>query len=321
LVDKEMLPELLSELLGQFNDIVDWTRGTAEIGITAVQEDYYVDLGVFGEQSLYVEINNDYHEVDVDAVTGNAPHDLEQMRDSLREVVDSMGSETGALDDVLATMSASGNEEEQRLARVMIAVADAVRGFPTTAPVLGPVPPTPAPWPGAMKNIDYTADDFPLRYQPPPGFTWTTDGDNSPVAHTDAGKRNCEKLRRTGPGSGSMVLDWKGRVSWIERGDDTMADNQGRWSLWFNKRDGIPCGTGSFNEATHPLAIDEHGYVIGEWSDSNGRTSVWPTASATAVGKDRVREIRNEYYSGGAESPPAEEAPKEEFAPPEPVAL
>jgi len=119
--------------------------------------------------------------------------------------------------------------------------------------------------------------------------------------------------KRISEGS-DMVLDAKGRVSWVNRDDDDLSDDRGRWSLWFGARDGFPQGNGEYNGETMPLPITENGAAMGSWVDASGRNSAWTSEDDWQRAKRRAIEIREQYAS-------PEEKPKEEFAPPEPVAL
>jgi len=302
----------LLDLAEKWQEVADWRKSgdEVEVPVTIVRDEYYVDFGVLGEQPIYVEVTDDYCPIAVSDIMDYAPHDPDNLVAELREAIDEKSM--ASLDDVLGTMVASSVEEDVKLAQVLMAVAEAFRGFPTTAPgAPSALPDTPLPWPGALReDIDYTADDFPLRYQPPPGYAWTS-GSSVSVTPDKAVKKTCESMR-SAPKRGNMILDNKGRVSWILRDGDDLADEHGRWAVWFNQRDGIPEGTGSFNDSTYPLPIDQSGYVMGEWKDSSGHHGVWVNDSDTETGLRRVQEIRDAF--GG-------EKKKEAFEPPAPVSV
>jgi hypothetical protein len=315
----------LNACIEQLDEVVDWKRGSVvELAVKLEDDEYYVDLGAFGEQTMYVCQESDYYPIDVDQVMDHAPRDVEEIRDTLREILEAEDEkEPSSLDDVLAQMAATGTSDEKKLALVLMAVADAVRHFPTTGAVGAPpaLPATPAPWPGALRdNIDYTADDFPLRYQPPPGYVWTKAKGTTPVPYTEAEKLDCEALR-SGSGVGEMILDANGCISWIKRDGDELADDNGRWALWLHERDGIPAGNGNHNHNTLPLPIAERGARMNGWVDSSGRSSAWRTTSDWDTARRRIEQMRAEYTNTSVVETPAEEKPKEEFAPPEPVTL
>lgn len=299
-----MNKDTLLELAERLEEVVTWRKSydTVDTSVSITDDEYYIDFGALGEQPVYVEVSNDYYPISVSSILDHSPHDLEDLLNDLREAIDEKS--TASLDDVLATMVASSNEEEAKLAVALKAVMEAMQGFSLTvvgAPLTADpsaLPDKPMPWPGALReDIDYTADDFPLRYQPPPGWGWAS-ASSSPVmvVPEHAARITCEALRKLRASeTGRMVLDAKGCVSWIKRGDDTLDDEKGRWLVWMHERDGIPRGNGGFSGPTLPLPIAENGEVMNGWRDLNGRACAWKTDADAERAAKRIAEIREEY--------------------------
>lgn len=321
-MDKETLQELAERL----QEVVDWRKSSdhVEMAVNITDDEYYVDFGVLGELPIYVEVRDDYYPISVNEVMDSCPQDLEGLLSDLREAIEKPS--VSSLDEVLGKMVESPVEEEAKLAIALKAVIGAMQGF-STAVVGAPadpsvLPATPMPWPGALReDIDYTADDFPLRYQPPPGYDWAGETSSTQATtYQGATKETCEKLRkRLASETGCMVMDNKGRVSWSHRDSDDLSDDKGRWRIWFFERDGVPMGTGNFNSSTKPLAIDQDGYPMESWTSSTGRSgenAAWNSDSEAERARQRLQQIRDQY-----EWKPAGEKPKEAFEPPASVSI
>lgn len=300
--------ERLKEIAAQLRDMVEFAENNSISREISVQEDYYnVDLGSFGEQSMEVEIDDYNVELDADGVLDEFPitsNEFTRIADELDafELPEAEAKEAD-LETVLAKMEANGGAP---LVKALRAVMEAFNMTATSESVsidfdgmsVGPLPSKPLPWPGALRaEIDYTAADFPLRYNPPPGFVWVT-----PKAYTLAvDPREAEQFdaqflfdKIDTSDRGQMMLDNKGRVSWIERGDDDLSSGK-RWAVWFIDRDGIPRSSGDFTVETQPLALDAEGCVLGEWIGSTGKRIPWQTPEIAERAYKRVAEIRAAY--------------------------
>lgn len=297
-----------------------WERETVETGVTQVCDDYYVDLGAFGEQTMYVELNDDYYNIAVSQIMENAPINVSDLREivaELRALADEPDEDEVTLDTVLSRMVSTGSADDAWLARILMGVADVLRGFPKAPPLGMPLalPAVPAPWPGALRDdIDYTAADFPLRYLPPPGFMWGTGAREETV--TDP--HDAVSLEAATLPACKMILDDKGRVSWENRADADFDEGR-RWCVWHKKHDGIPSAK-EFMYDTPPRALDEDGRVMveshtldTEYGDANYNWEGPATADAVAKVLRGRREISVEM--------PADGEKREEFAPPAPVSI
>lgn len=317
----------------ELDELVTWARNeNSSVPVEMKEDEYALDLGQFGMQYIEVELSTDNYEICPIAVLDNGPTSISRIDElvgqfnELADRVDEMTNvEPETLDGMLDRLRTGGTEDEQRLATVLwtvvYAMRDAAKSGASPTPSL---PASPLPWPGALQpDIDYTADDFPQRYQPPPGFCWS---DASSRIYTDPNTAVRIEASAIGGGSG-MVLDDKGRVRYRKAADGDYGSGD-RWFVWHNEReqDGrkIPAGAG-FGLDSPPRAIDPHGAVLSEphtegtgyddpdynWRETNATT-------AYAV----MGEIQGEtpHVEGAAEGPPpAGGAP--EFAPPEEVRL
>ena len=296
--------ERIQEIAARFREMADFARDEyIDRSVTLSDSNYLVDLGQFGDKAVNVQLQDTY-QFDAEELLDQFPigtEGFDALADEFEglaevETVETIG-ETG-LEAALERMQSEG---EVVLANFIREVVDVFRGTVRTAVDLtglsiGPLPPEPLPWPGALRpEIDYTAEDFPLRYQPPPGFRWAKPVSYSQAAvePTEAKPFLMDQLRAND--DGYMLLDNKGRVSWRNRADDDLS-GEIRWPLWFIKRDGIPAATGAFDTRTPPLPISRVGEVMDPtWSDNQGNDSVWTSESLAAEGKVRVLEIIAAY--------------------------
>ncbi len=262
------------------------------IPVSVSQEDYYFDLGVFGEQSASVSVEDDSYQLDADNILDKYPIGSSGFLELAEELegYEDPQPEKESLDSVLARMEGDG---EGPLARAVRAFVEAFRENAAKVGTL-PLPPVPLPWPGALRDdIDYTAPDFPLRYQPPPGHDWAEANDSGRrVSYERAQAVDASRLRDR---DRVMVLDNKGRVTWGRSDYQPDQYESGiRWALWYLDRDGIPSGM-SFSGSTWPRAIGGDGspLVYPEHGDtvqvSNER--FYGGEAAAAKVKERVREI------------------------------
>ena len=234
--------------------------------VTISQDEYYIDLGAFGEQSLSIELEEDEFYLDAEAILDKYPietYEFEGLADELDAFIAEYEKQE-AEDDievVLKRIEANGG------APLVAAVRAAIAAFQSGIPVsVGPPPEKPLPWPGALRpEIDYTASDFPFRYDPPHGFTWAERNynDGGGVGPSEAVPVNAKGL-----GTNEMVLDKVGRVFWIKSDAKDDFSSGLRWRVWHNERDIPGIGTmpeaESFSTDTPPRAIDADGKVIPE---------------------------------------------------------
>lgn len=286
------------EIAGQLRNFGEFAQGEyIRMSVELEQDEYYVDLGVFGEQSMSVNLEESDYQFDADDVLERYPLSSQEFIDLAEELEndDEEVVKELTLDSVLAQMEQNGEGVLATALRTtaqafQTALREAKEQAKAALSALMPLPPKPLPWPGALRDdIDYTDPQFPLRYQPPPGYDWTRFGSSSAESWQTVKPTEATNVLATGT---NMIMDKAGRVSWTQRAEDDLTSGV-RWSLWFLERDGIPAGTGQFTSSTRPLAIDTNGDVIGEWKGSNGDTAVWDDSQIEQA-KRRVAELRAE---------------------------
>lgn len=325
-----MTLEELRESAEQLRGFATWCRNEyADMYVLIERDTEYFDLGAFGECSTSISLEDENYSIDPQEVLdkgGWHPDQFDELADKFDMAAEALEAlENPSLDGVLNELVASGNPRDVSLGnmlKVLVHAFDKHMPIPTPGIILGPaivtpLPASPLPWPGALReDIDYTADDFPLRYQPPPGFAWA---DGIPqVSHEKA-----KKVEVSGGTGGHMLLDNRGRVAYSLLADDPMTSGS-RWSVWHHERDGIPQAKG-FGPGTTPRTLDSLGYVIPE-----------PNTEGTEFGKreynwiERDEAVREDIFQKLAERAtsvplstlPVVEIPSpagEEFAPPAPV--
>lgn len=307
-----MSTEELREVAQEIRSFAEWARGEVFYTYVEISRDLEFDLGQFGYRETEVTVADDEYPLEAEHMVNQSPlqvKNFEEIADLLDKLADEMDATPpqparyGNLTDALAGMAA--------------AVAQA-RELLTPAVDPDALPPSPLPWPGALReDIDYTADDFPKRYQPPPGYAWDAQGLNSAPDTVDWQDAKCIAvgfLKRTN----QMVLDKFGRVSWHERWGDDFAKGV-RWPLWHVARDGIPNARG-FTGTSPPRALDQNGLIIPEPHTEGMDYGIpvynWETEGEAARAVTRVEELRRE-------TPDAAEVPagSEEFEAPAEVSL
>lgn len=306
------MEEKVKEIAEKLREFVEYARSNNAYRNFGTDEYYvYLDLGQFGEQETAVSVELEDEEIDLERLVDDefpvSLGDLDGFADDLDRLADETSVVEGdGLEEALVRLEGNG---QGALARAIRAIVETFEGAVLKASDMnelsvGPLPAKPLPWPGALRpEIDYTAADFPLRYNPPPGYAWTPKSpQRTALAPDKAEFFTVEELRENDRKSNyQMVMDDKGRVCWIVRDDDKL--EQGiRWSIWFTKYLDIPAGTGDFATTTRPLAISADGDVINGWQGSVGGTTVWGSSDAAA--RKRIKEIQAEYQASlGA--PPA----------------
>jgi hypothetical protein len=235
------------------------------------------DLGEFGYRETSIEFEDYEISLDAEEILDKYPietDDFDSLADELEEF-------EVTLDDVLAQM-------EDTQPGLVTAVKNAITKFKSVFTSEGPLPLKPLPWPGALKpEIDYTAKDFPLRFQPPPGFDWYNVSYSQGVPPEQA----VSVIANVKP-NGVMVLDSLGRVQYEAKdGQDPFTDGR-RWKVWHIPRDGIPSATG-FSTPTEERALDEFGNVIPQPGRQLEKPSNWDVGTQKALA--RVREIREQF--------------------------
>lgn len=266
------------------------------VGVTTRDYEYPVDLGVFGTRTMEVEIENDEYELDAANVLNKYPIGASEFYELAEELDEAAQKFGGDLDLALNRLKESGE------GALVSAVRSVVDLFRTTGDAaldldglsIGALPPKPLPWPGAMRpGIDYTSEDFPFRYQPPPGYGWARE-------NYDEGDRTAADAVRvpasTASAPGQMVMDNKGRVKWELRGDDDYADGF-RWRVWHKTRDGVPRSRG-MGASTQPRALDRDGTPIAPTTIEDA----WSTTAVYEQAKTRLLEIRGEFEQAQAAS-------------------
>ena len=266
-------------------------------GVNISQDEYYVDLGVFGESSLSIELEDDEYYLDAEEILDKYPietSEFDNLADELDEFIGEYEQQQ-AEDDievVLKRIEANGG------APLVAAIRQVIASFQGDIVSVGPLPEKPLPWPGALRpEIDYTAADFPFRYDPPPGFTWARDnyedGPGAPPEEANTVQANTITTNE-------MVLDKVGRVFWYLRDEkDDFSDGM-RWRVWHNARD-VP-GVGKVPEAqsfsidTPPRALSPDGKIIRE-DTTEGKTYGepdynWQTDADAKVAYKVIADIR-----------------------------
>lgn len=276
------------------------------VPVALSDDEYAVDLGEFGDREIKVKLEDSQFELDAGTVLDKYPvktEEFEAFADELDPQDDDLELGTTpkvTLDLALDELERNG---EGPLANAILDLVETFRQAATrTIDLLslsvGPLPETPLPWPGALRpEIDYTAFDFPLRYQPPPGYAWTLKNRYVRVEPEKAEQYGLEYLRKQRDEKvGTMRLDSNGCVAWVKTDGDTLESGSGRWALWFLERDGIPVGTGDMGEKSLPLPIDKNGDTLGTWIGESRALFNQPWSSDNLEqGKRRVAEIRAEY--------------------------
>lgn len=290
-----MSVEKIRKVSDDLEKLAEWAgSSTYSTPVSVSEKDYKVNLGAVGEVRIPVKLSKkvDLKTRDIfSAGPVNFPT-LQKLYRSLREIATELESTPPVtnFEEVLASLRA----RDAKGALLADAFEAIVRLQGSQA--LEPLPKTPAPWPGSLRtDIDYTTSDFPLRYQPPPGFDWAT-ATTQRVIPQDAILVSVKKLRER-PERGVMILDSQGRVSWIKRdGDELLAG--GRWQLWFLERDGIPANRGNFNSLTPPLALAQDGTVLpqeGQALKYQKYSAAWRTLAQFSKAQQQLRIIRQDY--------------------------
>jgi hypothetical protein len=285
--------ERIREIGRQLRNFAEWAQGEyINLDVEIEDNDYYVDLGVFGEQSMGVTVRED-KSFDADDMLDNYPLNSGTFFEYAEEleVYEEPEPEEASLDSVLTRMEENG---EALLVGALRAVIEAFQGTVLKAMdmsglSIGPLPPKPLPWPGALRpEIDYTAADFPLRYQPPPGYDWTESSEMGRVPYDKAVAIDAVKAA-----GGTLVMDSLGRARWYNRDDtkDTYTEGK-RWRIWYFERDGIPSGNG-FNGSDPPRAFDADGVPIEEPGVNTDK--FFRRVDDREKTRLRVREIRLAY--------------------------
>lgn len=293
--------DTLTKIADKLREFGNFAQNNSVYRDIEVTDEYYeCDLGQFGYVQTSVTVEQTEYEFEVSELFDDAPiqpGDFDDLADELEEF--EIPEQKADLDSVLTAMESNG---EGPLARAIRAVIDVFKEQVMQPMVnlsglsVGALPPKPLPWPGALRNeIDYTAEDFPFRYNPPPGWCWTSPRSQRSALAPD----KAEAFLAGEVTSQQMILDNKGRISWIERDDDDLSSGR-RWSVWFLDYLGIPPASGDFTTSTKPLALDADGQVIGEWVGSNGQNSAttcapWKTEAIKASALSRVAQIKGEY--------------------------
>lgn len=320
-----MTPQELRDAADQLRRQGEWLRtSSVEIEVEIENDDYYVDLGAFGEHSMGVTVRDDYYEIDPEEIFDRGPamesDDLTTIAQKLDETAEALeeARNSTSLTDVLGRMVREGTDKEKMLAIVLGAVCDAVVGA-NIAPgnghlSVGALPPSPLPWPGALNpEIDYTDPEFALRYQPPPGFVWA-DGDTRSISYRDAVRKPAGSLE------GLMHMDDNGRVVWIQKAPDSDYTSGERFLVWHSEREEnghtIPAARG-YNDSTPPRALTELGRIIEEPHTSGTEHGLhnynWSNLPDPDAGFEVLRKIR--------EAATAAPAGNGGFQPPAPVSL
>lgn len=290
-----MTAEELREIAEQIRGFVFWAREEMiykDVEITGYVE---LDLGVFGYHETEIGLTDDDYEFDPEDLVNRSPMmvtNFEEIAAALEQQADEMEA---------ATVEQSFGS----LAEALVSIASQVA---TAQEMLTPAVEGPQPWPGAKRtDIDYTAKDFPLKYQPPPGFAWASGprdpGEPNAVEPDKAVRVPFSEINRH-----YMWLSNQGAVIWGESRKPTKGH---RWLVWHLEREGIPRAKG-FTGGDDPRAIDEHGDLIGTTKEN------WETPDTTVEAKAAVARLRQ------ATAAPSEQTPAgtgEEFAPPAPVGL
>lgn len=270
--------------------------------IEVEDDNYEFDLGQFGYASTSVRVEARDYELDTEELLEDLPITVagfDDLADELEAIEFPKDTPAGDLDSVLLSLESNG---EGPLARAIRAVVEVFKSAGQQVRVItdlsiGALPAKPLPWPGALRSdVDYTAEDFPLRYNPPPGFAWAG------VASQGTGVLKAPKDAEafdTPVGERKMILDKRGCVSWIARGADDVASGR-RWSVWFVEYLDIPRSSGNFTTDTLPLALGADGEVIDTWIDSNGLSSdttyaPWKSQADKDKALAQVKKIREEY--------------------------
>jgi hypothetical protein len=291
--------ERLQEIATRLREMYNFARGEEiNVNVTVSQDEYYVDLGTFGESSMSVEVEDDYYALDAEEILDKYPietYDFDSLANELEELASEAGESGTSVEAFIDRLERSGG----------VPLATALRESVATFTVnlsqflsVGELPPQPLPWPGAMlPGIDYTAADFPRRYQPPPGFVWTSGG-SDPKPFRDASYATAETAKE----ERQMVLDKFGRVKWIVNdGLDDYSEGL-RWYVWHGQRDGLPEARG-FGGSTPARALDADGFILQQPQIDSGYNDTnynWSSATDAARAQQRLREIRETVPEKGA---------------------
>lgn len=289
----------IGEKLREFADFAQGDYISVPVQITQEKE---FDLGAFGYRDTEVTVEDESYQLDADVVLGQYPINSGAFLELAEELEEYEAEET--LDSVLARMETT----EPGLVQAVRAIIQTFRATAATAvQAIVPLPPKPLPWPGALRDdIDYTAPDFPLRYQPPPGYDWAMADDNGTRVPYDAAQ--CVGAAALRQGVRKIVLDNKGRVTWARSSNQVDPFTDGiRWSVWYLERDGISAGT-SFTGSTWPRALDDGGRTLAydEVTQQNPEqltdAAMWGSETAAATGRVRTRQILALFGQDGAPS-------------------
>ena len=306
-------PDDVREVARNLERTHSWlVNNVAYADVSLCREEYF-DLGTFGEQSTEIEISEDDYEVDPQPIFDQGPVDsseLTTMAAYLNELADAIEESKPSLDTVLDDMLTYGDARQKALAVALASVAQmhvTTYALASNGNAVRVVPDRPLPWPGALNpDIDYAADDFPLRYQPPPGYDWANIRSNS--VPYDAAEKVASSIKA------AMILDPQGRVRWMAEAPDTTLPYEG-WRVWHMGRDGIPEAAG-FHAASQPRAIDEGGLILDEpWSSLDDYDN-WNCREDYDKAHSRLVALREEVVA-----PSLENGKKPEFEAPAPVSL
>lgn len=292
--------ERITELAGMFRRMYEFARDEpVRRYVELTDNEYPFDLGDFGERRRSVTLSDDDYRFDAADILDAFPIDSGKFEDLAAEftsLADEQPAENGSMLE-----SAFAQLREEGKAALATALEAVVAAFNVAVVAAIPLPPKPLPWPGAMRtDIDYTAEDFPLRYQPPPGYDWQKKGPYStkPLPYTEVVAYTPDEVKT---GDAIMIMDAKGRVSWRDRADDDLADGI-RWPVWFRERDGIPKAEGNFNGATRPLPLDADGNAIGDWRNNRGSDTPWSGGNKPKA-LARIKAIKEEFASAAITVP------------------
>lgn len=303
-----MSVERIREIGKKLREFGDFAQGDYVYMPVSVEDEYYeMDLGQFGNQTTTVSAEDDSYQFDADELLNKFPIDSSTFLEFAEELEEYEAAPDSDLDTVLGRMENDGQGALARAIRAVVEVFESVAANSIVAAIpdmtglsVGPLPPSPLPWPGACRpEVDYTAADFPMRYQPPPGYDWTKRGSSSRVGYRDAERIETEVLRN---GSGAIYLDEKGRVSW-DRGTrqlDSFESGGSRWAMWYIERNGIPEAAGFISD-TWPRALDMNGVTIeypavkADAPEQLTDLRMWGGDVKAATGRLRARAIREAY--------------------------
>lgn len=322
-MDRDEIRSLGEEL----ETLANWVRRESATIEVELEQEKEFDLGEFGYRSAMVNLQDEHYNLDVeDFWSSHAPvtiDDLEELAEKLSsyEPPETTLAPMETLKNSLDELAESEDEDQQALANTLgltLALYERLRNRPTTNAFAAPtvvgaaLPPSPLPWPGALRvDINYTDAEFPLRYQPPPGFDWCNE-DEDPVRPSEVTWWDATRL----DGTAVMHLDNKGRVVYTKQAPDADTFTGMRPLLYHAEREGIPEATG-FGTDSPPRALDSDGVIIAE-DHTRGTSYAEGTHNWDLSETVRAFEAVNALKGNAPSETPAG---ANEFAPPAPVSV